>query len=100
MEKEKLIDKIKANFILNGIFDYIQDTNFKLKLFIHSKSNQKKLDLELVIYKDLYLNKIGFDLDYYLYSKYNKEFLNKNYQNFYWKIILIKKNLKIFYMKY
>lgn len=40
MENEEIIDKINSKFILNHIFDYIEDSNFKLKFFIHSKSIQ------------------------------------------------------------
>ena len=65
MENKELINKIKSNYILNNILDYIKDTNFKLKLFIHSKLNQNKLNLK-VIYKEIFLEKIGFNLDKYL----------------------------------
>ena len=77
VEVEELINKIKSKFILNYVFDYIKDTNFKVKLFIHSKSYQKKLDLKLLTYKELFLNKIGFNLDNYLNSD-----SNENYDNF------------------
>ena len=82
MEKEELIKKIKSKFILNALFNYIRDINFKLKLFIYSKSFQNKLDLNIE-YKKIFLKKIGFDLDKYLYTKsHNKKILNDNYQNF------------------
>ena len=45
IEKKELIKKIKSNYNLNGIFDYIKDKNFKLKLFIHSKAIQNRLNL-------------------------------------------------------
>ena len=94
MENEEIINKIKSKFILNYIFDYIKDVNFKLKLFIYSKSNQNKLDLNLIIYKELFFKKIGFDLDNYLYTKLNnKDILNKNYQYF---LIKNKLNKEIF----
>ena len=87
MEKKELLNKIQSKFILNNIFDYIKDTNFKLKLFIHSKSIQNKLDLKIINYKELYLNKIGFDLDKYLYTQScSKNILNINYKNFLLKI--------------
>ena len=69
MEKKDLINKIKSKYILNYIFYFIKDTKFKLKLFLHSKSIQDKLNLKLINYKELFLNKIGFDLDIYLYTK-------------------------------
>ena len=80
--EEELIKKIKSKFILNHLFNYIKDNNFKLKLFIYSKSIQNKLDLN-VIYTELYLKKIGFNLDNYLYIKStNKDILNNSYQKF------------------
>ena len=83
MEKEELINKIKSKFILIYIFNYIKDTNFKLKLFIHSKSNQNRLDLK-IHYKELLLKKIGFDLEKYIYTEsYDKYILNKVYHNFF-----------------
>ena len=50
IEKKELIKKIKSNYNLNGIFDYIKDKNFKLKLCIHSKDIQNILNLK-IIYK-------------------------------------------------
>ena len=101
MENEGIINKIKSKFILNYIFAYIEDTNFKLNLFIYSKSNQNKLDLNLIIYKEFFLKRIGFDLDNYLYiNSHNKDILNKNFQDFLLKYKLNKEDLKIVYMKY
>ena len=80
--EEELIKKIKSKFILNHLFNYIKGNNFKLKLFIYSKSIQNKLDLN-IIYIELYLKKIGFNLDNYLYIKStNKDILNNSYQKF------------------
>ena len=81
MEEQNLIKKIKSPYILKNIFNYIKDNNFKLKLFIHSKLFQNKLDLT-IIYKEKYLNKIGFDINEYLHKKYEEDNLIKKYNNF------------------
>ena len=48
MWKQKcLIEKIKSKYILNTIFDYISNDDYKLKLFIHSKTLQNKFDLQI-----------------------------------------------------
>ena len=46
MEDQNLIKKIKSTYILKNIFNYIKDNNFKLKLFIHSKLFQNKIDIK------------------------------------------------------
>ena len=48
MSKQKcLIEKVKSKYILNTIFDYISNNDYKLKLFIHSKTLQNKFDLQI-----------------------------------------------------
>ena len=83
IEKKELIKKIKSNYNLNGIFDYIKDKNFKLKLCIHSKAIQNRLNLK-IIYKEIWLEKIGFNLDELLhYGKHSYEGdINKIYKKF------------------
>ena len=55
MEKESILEKIKSKYILENIFDYVKDENFKFKLFVYSKKLQKKFDLKLLDYKNIYL---------------------------------------------
>ena len=82
MENQDLINKIKSSYIIKNIFNYIKDNNFQLKLFIHSKLFQNKLDLTL-IYKEKYIDKIGFDINKYLHKEKDKEDnLIKKYDNF------------------
>ena len=81
MEDQNLIKKIKSTYILKNIFNYIKDNNFKLKLFIHSKLFQNKLDLT-IIYKEKYIVQIGFDINKYLHKKYERDNLIKKYDNF------------------
>ena len=80
MKKVILSKKIKSIYILNSIFDYIRDVNFKMKLFFYSKFFQKKLGFNLLNYQEEYLNKIG--INYYNYLKYNEnthDYFNKKF---------------------
>ena len=83
MENQGLINKIKSTYIIKDIFNYIQDINFHLKLFIYSKYFQNKLEIRL-IYREKYLDKIGFDINKYLHKKkgLKKDYINKKYDNF------------------
>ena len=84
MENEGIINKIKSVYIIKNIFNYVKDHNLQLKLFIYSKYFQNKLNIKY-IYKERYLNKIGFNLDDYLhidYYEYEKDILKIKYDNF------------------
>ena len=86
MKNGELINNIKSKYILNYIFDYIKDKDFQLKLFLHSKKCQKKFDINLIILKEKYLQKIEFDLDAYLFIKpnlYKKDYLTNEYNEFF-----------------
>ena len=82
--------EIKSSYIYDKIFNYIKDENFKYKLFFYSKKFQNKINIKLVDYKEKYLEKIGFRLNRYLYSrdKFDKGFLSKKLD-----IILTQKKL-------
>ena len=82
--------EIKSSYIFDKIFNYIEDENFKFKLFFYSKKFQNKINIKLVDYKEKYLVKIGFRLNRYLYSrdKFDKGFLSKKLN-----IILTQKKL-------
>ena len=47
MSTKASIEKIKSKYILNGIFDYISKENYKLKLFINSKTLQEKYNIKI-----------------------------------------------------
>ena len=78
-----LLEKIKSKYIFNKIFDYISNDFFKLKLFIHSKTLQKKFDFQieyrfsflkeyLKVKEFILLDLINKDLDTnYFYRKLN-----------------------------
>ena len=89
-----LLDKIKSIYIQNNIFDYIEDINFKLKLFYFSKYFQKKFNLK-IIFQEKYLKKFEFNISNYLYTdKYIKEYLNNKYDEFLLKNKLNKKEFE------
>ena len=84
MENKQLLGKIKSYYLLNQIFNYIQNENLKLKLFKYSKLYQEKLGIKLFEYKEKYLQKIGFILNRYLFKdeESNKDTLNTRLQKF------------------
>jgi len=61
MDNESLFNTIKSSYIINHIFSYIKDNDFKEKLFLYSKKFQKELGINLIGLKEKYLKKIGFD---------------------------------------
>ena len=67
MKNKKLINNIQSKYILDYIFDYIKDKNFKEKLFLYSKKFQKDFDIKLIGLKENYLNKIGF-MNIYIFN--------------------------------
>ena len=97
MSKNKKIENIHSLYILDTIFDYIKDTNYKYKLFTYSKSFQKKFKIKLFNYQEIYINKLGIQINNYFCdlqknnkNNYDKKMLNKNLQE-----DLIKYNLDI-----
>ena len=84
MKNVGIIYKIKSIYIVKNIFNYIKDNNIQLKLFIHSNYFQNELNIKY-IYKEKYLNKIGFNLEDYIHieqNEYKKNILKKKYDNF------------------
>ena len=73
MEEQNLFKKIKSKYIYEIINSYIKSLNFIYQLIAHSKSEQKRFDINLFNYKNLYYSK-RIDL-----SKWNddKDFLNE-----------------------
>ena len=100
------LEKISSNYILFNIFDYIQDTFFKFKLFVHSKLYQKKCNITNDDYKDIYfstLNLINKNFDNYLIfntfkytNNFNKNILKENFQKDY----ISKEYIILYYKKY
>ena len=82
--KAKILKKISSKFVLENIFNYIKDTNYKYKLFCYSKYFQNLLDIKLFDYKEKYFTKIGISFDQYfsLQDKKNKNVLNDKLKSF------------------
>ena len=85
INKTEILGKITSKYLLLKIFDYIKDNNdYILKLFVHSKYFQKKLNLSLYSYQQKYFDKIGLNINMYL-SGYNDDkeiypnYFDKNY---------------------
>ena len=100
MDTKRLFGKISSKYIIEEILSYIKDKNLKYNLFKYSKKFQRKLDLSLVDYQELYLNNLGMKLNNYLYSEKNEDpktfskyILTKNLQH---DIIKYKINKNIF----
>lgn len=52
----EILTKIKSIYILDLLFDYIKDENFKYKLVVHSKYHQNLMNIKLIDYKMAYLD--------------------------------------------
>ena len=89
MSKKNILGKIKSDYILQKIMNYINIENFTLKLFTYSKFYQKKLKIKLSDYQEKYLNKIGLKIEDY-FSCYDNKDDDDHYPDDYDKEILIK----------
>ena len=65
-ENSKGLNKIGSKYLMDIIFNYIKDDNFKYKLFIHSKKYRKALGLSSNDYLVKSISKTGIKLDNYL----------------------------------
>ena len=54
MEEQNLFEKIKSKYVLEIINTYIKSFNFIYQLIAHSKSQQKRLKINLLDYQKLY----------------------------------------------
>lgn len=83
-----LLERINSLYNCKRLFDYIDDINFKLKLFSYSKKMQEKFNLSLINYKVAYISQ--FKLNFLKYigseeekpsSKYDKNSFKKELDN-------------------
>ena len=72
MENNSILYKIKSKFILYQIFEFIKEPKLAYKLFVHSKSFQKKIEREIVHYERLYLEQFGINWREYLFCPKNR----------------------------
>ena len=80
MESLDLLQGIKSTYIIDNIFEYVENKSFKYKLLINSKKLQKLLKIDILDYKKL-----------------SYEFIN--YQNFSNFLIFKEKAKSIEYLK-
>ena len=85
MSKQAKLSNISSKILLQKIFDYINDYDYKLKykLFVHSKHFQNLLGLDIVDYEIQYINKFDMKLYDFLIKRYdyNSRSFNKNELN-------------------
>ena len=79
MLSNSLLNKIKSKFIIEKIFEYATKKKelYKLKIFEHCKSIQKKFEIELIDYQYYYLTK-EYDIYYYNELKFEQINFDKN----------------------
>ena len=53
----KILENIKSKYVIQNIFNYIKNSNFKFKLVNYNKYFQNKLDLTLFDYQEKYFRK-------------------------------------------
>ena len=83
MEGEEVIINLKSKHILNYIFSYVEDKNFKEKLFLYSKKLQIKFDIKLLELKENYLKELNFDKCLYIKPRsFKKDILAIKYNKF------------------
>ena len=80
--------KLDSKYLYQIIFSFIKIKNFKLELFKYSKEFQKKLDIRLIDYINVYLSNqnINFKPFFTFKKKFNtiedKDILNKGLDNY------------------
>ena len=84
MESNSIIGKIKSQYIIQNIFEYINIKYFKYILFKYSKFLQNKLSIEKSFYQKLYLDELDikftkyFNENEFCPKKYDKDILKSN----------------------
>ena len=53
----KILENIKSKYVIQNVFNYIKNSNFKYKLVNHNKYFQNLLDLTLFDYQEKYFRK-------------------------------------------
>lgn len=81
MKKECLLKKISSKYLIKTISSFIKDKLFIYKLFVNSKSLQRKVDINVIDYQEKYLEK-RILFEEYLVNDYeeSKDLLNDKIQ--------------------
>ena len=84
MEKKDILEGIKSLYMFDIIFSYIENNNYKYKLFNYSKAFQKKINITLFDYQKRYLDQKGIKKYSYFSNKYycpfEKDTLDKKFK--------------------
>ena len=75
MNENCLLIKLSSKYLIKNISSYIKDVNFIYRLMMHCKLVQKKMNFEVINYKDYYFEKKIFKAFYY--KKLNNYFLSE-----------------------
>ena len=80
-ENSKGLNKIGSKYLIDIIFNYIKDDNFKYKLFMYSKKFRKLLDLSSNDYQVKSISKTGIKLSNYLSGYQDRNYGPHTYFN-------------------
>ena len=73
------MENINSTYVINEIFSYINNINFKFKLFAYSKLFQKKLGMQLYEYQERFMDQFNMEISTYLnFDNIAKEDFDKN----------------------
>ena len=93
-KNSSFLAKIQSKYIVNFIASFLKDKNYLLKLIKNSKYLQKKLDINLLNYKEIYTNK-RFPYEDFLLSKENELGLHQELLYYNLKDELLQNQIKI-----
>ena len=80
MKSNRKMKKINSKYVLNSLFNYINDDKFKMKLFLYSKAFQNLFNINIFDYQLHFLNKNGMKYNNYYKFDYNSK--NNENENF------------------
>ena len=86
-------DNINSKYIMDKIFDYIMDFNYKLKLLKYSKKYKKKFEIKLDNYKIRYYLQKFNDFDEFISKP--KDFYFENLQNNHLQDVLLRYEINL-----
>ena len=81
MSKKRIIEKLRPLRLIKKMIDYVKDDSCIYKLFVYSKFYQKKLNIDLIDYKEIYISKLGMKFSNLLIFYYRDKSVLNNYLN-------------------
>ena len=100
------LENIISKYIIKNIFSFINEPNYIYKLINYSKRFQKKLNINLLNYKEIYFNeRVNYDEYNYYKDRFHdyvnsKELLTEKYKKDILDYQINEKNIKIFILNY